>query len=58
MAVLDIFSRSRFILGLSGTPDRNDKKHVMYYNYFDSLITHDLDENLNIKFLFYGIRDR
>ena len=37
---LDIFSKTRFILALSGTPDRNDQKHVMYYNYFDTLITH------------------
>lgn len=39
---LDVFSSSRFILALSGTPDRCDKKHNMYFNYFDNMIELDI----------------
>ena len=38
LQLLDIFSKSRYMLALSATPDRQDGKHIVYYSYFDKII--------------------
>lgn len=29
----------------------------MYYSYFDSVVTFDIEEDINIKFIFKGVLD-
>ena len=36
--ILDNWGDSKFILGLSATPDRQDNKEIIYYPYFDNII--------------------
>ena len=48
MQVVNNFIDARYLLALSGTPDRSDKKHVLYYNYFDNFIDFNIKEKVNI----------
>lgn len=36
--VLNIYGQTSFVLGISATPDRQDRKHELYYNFFDHMI--------------------
>ncbi len=42
--ILMIYGKSKYIFGLSATPDRSDKKHTIYFPYFDNIIKVDIIE--------------
>ena len=48
LKILDIYNRIPFILALSGTPDRQDNKHKLYYNYFDYYITLKIYDDVDV----------
>ena len=53
--VLNIWGDSRYFLGISATPDRNDKREKIYYKYFDEIFDVIIKNNFDFCFHFVGI---
>jgi len=49
LQILKNFCKCNYIFALSGTPDRQDNQHVLYYNYFDKLINLPIKQNVDIE---------
>jgi superfamily II DNA or RNA helicase len=56
--VLNIWGQAPYFLGVSATPDRNDKREKIYFSYFDELMEVKIEDNYEIEFHFVGVKSR
>jgi hypothetical protein len=44
----DLFDKVSYVAAFSATPNRNDSKHDLYYNYFESMIYMEILDNYDL----------